>query len=38
MKSRKFNLTQFFVEENEYYHEGKKIIPVSSQWEQDQDL
>ena len=38
IQSKKFNLTQFFVEENEYYHEGKKIIPVSSQWEQDQDL
>lgn len=38
IKSRKLNLTQFFVEENVYYHKGKKIIPVSSQWEQNQDL
>ena len=38
IKSRKLNLTQFFVEENEYYHKGKKIIPVSNQWEQNQDL
>ena len=37
LRSKEMNLSQFFVEENDYYHEGKKIIPASSQWDLNQD-
>ena len=37
LRSEETNLSQFFVEENDYYHDGKIIIPTSSQWELNRD-
>jgi len=37
LRSEEINLSQFFVEENDYYDDGKLIIPASSQWELNRD-
>jgi hypothetical protein len=36
-KSKSKGYSQFFIEDTDFFLEGKKIIPVTSQWDLDLD-
>ena len=35
VKGKELALSQFFIEDTDYYYKGQRLIPVSSQWEPD---